>query len=131
MALSFGFSETAKMKKRMRKMITNRSRRLVLLAQDNLIQDTPKDTTWAASNWVIATGSPHTHVSGSKQNPSFGEAMASRSNIRGWDPFKGNAYLSNNVPYINKLDEGSSNQAQAGFVQLAIDRATREAGRSR
>ncbi len=35
-------------------------------------------------------------------------------------PTDGTAFISNSVPYINRLNEGSSTQAPAGFVQLAV-----------
>ena len=130
MPLSFGFGETAKMKKRMRMEITRRSRRLVSKAQDNLFRDTPKDTQWAASNWIINLGSPHTHTSRSKADVSYDEARSSKQMLSGWDPFKQNAYLSNNVPYIGMLDAGWGGHP-VGFVQAAIDRATAEENASR
>ena len=36
---------------------------------------------------------------------------------------QGNVYISNNVSYIVLLNEGSSAQAPAAFVQMAIGRA--------
>ncbi len=38
----------------------------------------------------------------------------------------GRLFLSNNVPYISRLNDGSSGQAPAGFVQAAIARASGE-----
>ena len=35
----------------------------------------------------------------------------------------GTAWVANNVPYITKLNGGSSKQAPSGFVQIAIARA--------
>ncbi len=35
-------------------------------------------------------------------------------------PTAGTAFISNFVPYINRLNEGSSTQAPIGFVQLAV-----------
>lgn len=127
MPISVGFGETAKMKKRMRKTITRQTQRVVLLAHEYLIADTPKDTTWASTNWIIGLGKPHDGVVGSKSDPSLGAAESSRSGVKGWDPFKGSAFLSNNVPYIGQLNEGSSSQAPPNFVEHAIARATDDA----
>ncbi len=35
-------------------------------------------------------------------------------------PTDGTAFIANFVPYINRLNEGSSTQAPAGFVRLAV-----------
>lgn len=113
----------------MRRHVAKRSRGLVVFVQENLFRDTPKDTEWAASNWIINAGRPHTHVAGDKINVSYSEAKSSQSIVKRWDPFKGPVYLSNNVPYIGLLDAGYSPQAPPGFVQAAIDQATSRARR--
>ena len=37
----------------------------------------------------------------------------------------GNIFISNNVPYILALNDGTSRQSPAGFVQNAIQKAVR------
>ena len=38
------------------------------------------------------------------------------------------AYITNNVPYINKLNDGHSSQAPAHFVEAAIDQVAYQGG---
>lgn len=119
-----------KVNKEMRRHIAKRSRNLVVLVQENLFRDTPKDTEWAASNWIINAGRPHTHTAGDKTSVSYAEARSSQSIVKRWDPLKGPVYLSNNVPYIGLLDAGYWPQHTPGFVQAAIDQATQQARRT-
>ena len=43
----------------------------------------------------------------------------------------GAVFISNAVPYIRRLDAGSSDQAPAGFVRYAVSKAILEAGNGR
>ena len=49
----------------------------------------------------------------------------------GYSLRQGNVNITNNVPYIRRLNEGSSSQAPAAFVQSAIARALNNANRLR
>ena len=89
---------------------------------------TPVDTGWARSNWIPNIGTPVTSPVGSK------EAVSSAAQTRGLGAvltYKFSSgqplFVSNNVPYILVLNEGSSKQAPAGFVQAAIAEAVRGA----
>lgn len=97
----------------------------------NLIETTPRDTSWAASNWIPAIGQPISGPGGSPDRatraalvPSAeakqGSAIAS---ITGYQIAQGSVFISNNVGYIEDLNSGSSKQAPAAFVQGAIDKA--------
>ena len=81
-------ANASQVSKQMRRHMNRRTRSLVILAQENLFKDTPKDTEWAASNWIINLGSPHTHTSRSKADVSYDEARSSKQMLSGWDPFK-------------------------------------------
>ena len=48
-------------------------------------------------------------------------ATSGVSEIGSWDLFKGPAFITNNVPYINDLNAGSSPQASPQFVQASIE----------
>lgn len=100
-----------------------------LAIDQTVVLATPVDTGRARSNWVVSTGGP---VSGTREAyaPGTGlgrgeganaagalsqgrKAIASRS--RGSD-----IYIQNNLPYIGRLNEGSSAQAPANFVAKAV-----------
>lgn len=102
--------------------------RLSLNVTANLVEDTPVLTGWASSNWVPNIGSPVTEVSGFRPiapgatGLDRGPQNAGQTAIAGYR--LGPAiYISNNVPYIKKLNAGSSSKAPAAFIQSAILRA--------
>lgn len=83
---------------------------------------TPVDTGWARGNWLASVASPITEPLGTREavptsNPGLAQVLAYRTTR------SGPVYISNNVPYIGRLNAGSSKQAPPGFVQAAISRA--------
>lgn len=91
----------------------------------NLIEDTPRDTGWAAANWVPNLGSATDSPVGSPQAVSAAGAAQQQglAKVVGYRLPDGDVFISNNVPYIQKLNDGHSAQAPAGFVQAGIARA--------
>ncbi len=98
----------------------------------NLIETTPVDTGWARANWVPAIGSVNTTApSFTSTKPSTSEVQTSNvaqqsatvNIVTSYTLPQGKVFISNNVPYIIKLNNGSSKQAPAGFVQRAIKKA--------
>lgn len=116
------------------KFAEKRIKIITLDATANLIEDTPRDTGWARSNWIPSIG-----VSSERQgnliDPDAGAvAEARRASEQGqaliattYTLNKGKVFVTNNVPYIGRLNDGHSQQAPAGFVQAAIARAVRGA----
>lgn len=99
----------------------------------NLIEATPVDTGWAQANWVARIGAPFEEdlsevepspqaatSAASRQQASLG-AVAARYQLQ-----QGAVFVSNNVPYITNLNDGSSQKAPRGFVQMAIAKAVRQ-----
>ncbi len=82
---------------------------------------TPVDTGWARSNWIINIGGPLPGPVGSKV--SVPPVNPAGSGILGYRLLQGAVWISTMVPYIGLLNEGSSRQAPAGFVQRAIEKA--------
>lgn len=83
---------------------------------------TPVDTGWARANWIPRIGAPFSGVAGSRENVSAGDQGAGVASIIA-NRTNTNVFISNNVPYILRLNEGSSQQAPRGFVQAAIKKA--------
>ena len=83
---------------------------------------TPVDTGHAASNWIGGFGSPPSGVVGSKQAVTFGPQNASIRSITARRTRVQPLFITNNVDYIGILDTGTSSQAPAGFIELAISR---------
>lgn len=105
---------------------------ITLDATANLIEDTPRDTGWARSNWVPSIGKP-SRRQGDFLDPDEGDIAEARADQESGQALiattytlsQGKVFVSNNVPYITRLNDGSSTQAPAGFVQAAIARAVR------
>ncbi len=96
---------------------------------------TPVDTGWARANWVPNIGSPVTGPIGTRPKSKikrFTKGLRNAvqtSNQAGLIRYQledGPIYITNAVPYILRLNMGSSKQAAAGFVQLAIVRAAQK-----
>lgn len=94
---------------------------VALLAHAQIVQTTPVDTGRAKANWFLDIN----NVDVKLVEPNYdneGEALA-RS--QSYDIDKA-IFISNNLPYIRRLNEGYSDQAPAGFVDGAIQVAKRK-----
>ena len=99
-----------------------------------LVIDTPKDTSWAANNWIPQIGSPYRETVGDPTNPTAGvstRSSALSAIASGYNFKKGSIFVSNNVSYIQPLNEGHSDKAPIGFVQMAVLRSVDRAKRLR
>ena len=102
---------------------------------------TPVDTGWARANWVPSVAQPYKtedvinpkeRVGAGGTTDSVKAEVLAREQVQQtgvavvaatYSTKKGPAYITNNVPYIIRLNEGSSSQAPAGFVQAAVAKA--------
>lgn len=79
---------------------------------------TPIDTGRASGNWITQIGSPDTgydpNETGGPQT-SIDRAKAALAALAVGQT----VYISNNVPYIVPLNQGTSSQAPAGFVEMS------------
>ena len=85
-----------------------------------LYSTTPVRTGHARSNWVVTLDTPATFTA---PNPgSFGQGISMQAMVKTSlvAPSSRAIYIVNNVPYITLLNQGSSRQAPAGFVEAAI-----------
>lgn len=85
-----------------------------------VIKATAVDTGRARGNWQTAPGSPAAGET-ERLDKSGGEAIAE---VEAKTPEGAGqvTYLSNNLPYIMELEEGSSKQAPEGMVKRNMDR---------
>lgn len=79
---------------------------------------TPVKTGHARRNWVASVGGPFLDEVNDESASQAGVAA-----VLAYRLINGAAYVSNNAPYINLLDLGISDQAAAGFVEVALVRA--------
>lgn len=107
-------------------------RKVALIADRELVLETPVDTGRARSNWQVSLGSPITDERepyapgeglGRGEGANAAGALQQGQDRIGQRKSGQDIYIQNNVSYIGRLNDGSSAQAPAGFVQAAITRA--------
>ena len=106
---------------------------IVVHTTSNLAASTPKDTTWAAVNWIPSIGQSFEGTAGTRAEAEAGRIdpqiqAAGLAAVQGYQFGKGLVFITNNVPYIGRLNNGSSKQAPAAFVQMAIARGIEQTG---
>lgn len=99
--------------------VDERVRKTALVIARELVLSTPVDTSRARSNWVVGLGGAETaEVPASSAGATISAAESEIARRKAGQDI----YISNNVPYIGRLNDGSSAQAPAQFVEQAIQR---------
>jgi len=96
---------------------------LVLNLLEELVAATPIKTGWASVNWIAEIDEPRSSPVGSRLAISSTEQENGIAMVASGFTFGRTLFISNNVPYIVDLNNGSSPQARAGFVQTSIARS--------
>lgn len=105
-----------------RDIVTEDVRATSLLLLTGLIKKTPVDTGRARGNWFLSIGSPIKKEDNSRRAPeATSEGITVSERIEPTDT----AYITNNLPYIERLNEGHSEQAPAKFIEMEILRVTK------
>lgn len=92
-------------------------RDLTLEVTAQLIEACPVDTGHARRNFVPSVAAPH---DGEDDGAAQAECQAA---VLAYKIGDGSTFVTNNVPYIDRLVLGSSAQAPAGWDLVAVDRA--------
>jgi len=106
-------------------------RETALLCDRELVLTTPVDTGRARSNWQVSVGAAETEAIpaySEGEGGSTGAANAQAALDQGRAAVAGRGqgqtiFITNNLPYIGRLNDGYSAQAPAGFVQTAVQTA--------
>lgn len=85
----------------------------------NLIADWPVKTGWSRANWVPRIGAPTGQAFGTPDAVTEAPQQAGVASVLGYKLDQGTVFVSNNVPYVPKLD------AQRNLVEPAIEKAIR------
>jgi hypothetical protein len=93
-------------------------RAVALVVDGELAITTPVDTGRARANWLPSLNSPDTRQVQPGQKPNLEKSISSYK-------ISDKILITNNLPYIRKLNDGSSKQAPAGFVDAAIAKGKR------
>lgn len=105
-------------------------RKTAVVANQTVILSTPVDTGRARGNWFASVGFPITEETEEVDKSGSGIISANNSKISR-QKLGETIYLSNNLSYIQKLNEGSSSQAPENFVGLAVKAAVNFIKRSK
>lgn len=105
--------------------------RIALNLDANLRESTPVDTGWARANWILNISTPFPTTAGSRAAAEQGSIDHSPHDAGVLKVAAGYTlgppiYETNNVPYIGRLNNGSSQKAPAAFIQAAIVRAVEQ-----
>lgn len=96
-------------------------RKLAVRINQVVITETPVNSGRARNNWFATVGLPSEETTDLKRYDKTGQTRINKNNAEistvGEDQ---SVYISNNLAYIKKLNEGSSAQAPAGFVEAAV-----------
>lgn len=92
-------------------------RGVFLQIASDVINRTPVDTGRARGNWQATINAPARGTTTSaSQSAAIVQAQAIAQNAKGDQAL----YLTNNLPYIRRLEFGYSNQAPQGMLRLAV-----------
>lgn len=98
------------------------TRRIAFMLHDRIVERTPVDTGRARASWNIVAGQePDLSVApkpekGHKVSPGLLETAEKQAAV----PIADSYLISNNLPYIEPLENGHSRQAPVGMIRLAI-----------
>lgn len=101
------------------------------IALNLIIEDTPVDTSKALSNWVAAISNPKTKVrpaffvgmDGSTHSQSSTMAYSMANAVIQRAKVGQVIYISNNVDYIELLNQGYSRQAPPDFIEKSVEKS--------
>lgn len=99
-------------------------RQITLLLLSRVVEKTPVDTGRARVSWIVTTARASEAVAPKRKRKDSGQALtlatarAERSLV-GLKPYT-TTFISNNLPYIIRLETGYSQQAPSGMAGLSI-----------
>lgn len=98
------------------------ARKTILTCYRRVIMRTPVKTGRARGNWFCAIGAAPSQTTDQVDPSGRSSAGDMQQTVAGqWKPLTGETcIMSNNLPYIGRLEEGSSKQAPGGMVKLTV-----------
>lgn len=99
-------------------------RELALDIDRRVILETPVDTGAARSNWLASIGAPDMSVVEIDVGAALQKGAITISGAGDYDA----VYISNNLPYIQRLNEGWSQQAGSGYIDQIITEEVQRGG---
>ncbi|MDH3375357.1 MAG: HK97 gp10 family phage protein [Gammaproteobacteria bacterium] len=109
-----------------RKDVEKATRRTAFQLLRELIIISPVDSGRFVANWVVGLGKANPISTTSTDKPKSTTLQREAPAIRRFKVRQRSIWLSNNLPYAGRLNEGWSSQAPANFVQKAIAKVTKK-----
>lgn len=81
-----------------------------------IVNRTPVDTGRARANWIASVGMPDTRQLEAAEQDPIDQAQTALSELKDIDKI----IIQNNLPYIQRLNNGWSLQASPGYIQAEI-----------
>jgi hypothetical protein len=106
--------------KKMPAEVSQFQRMLVLEALRRIVERTPVDTGRAKGNWQVTIAAPAAAAIEAFDKDGAETIQKGLAAIAGLKPYQV-VWISNNVDYIEFLEDGSSKQAPRGMCRLTID----------
>jgi hypothetical protein len=98
-------------------------RKVAMAVDRTVVIATPVDTGRARANWIAALDAAPVTATEDKDKSGSKAVSQAAGVVAGYDGDKNaEVHITNNLPYIGRLNEGSSFQAPANFVQTAVKR---------
>jgi len=95
-------------------------RKVALEVLRRVVMRTPVESGRARGNWQTSVGAPMVGETG-RTDKSGGAVIGSAVPIiESWDASNVAIFLMNNVPYIQRLEDGYSDQAPSGMVKITV-----------
>lgn len=87
---------------------------------NTVVPATPVKSGKARSNYIVSAGSPdHSTIREVRDPSGTASLQGAAAVLRGTKPGD-SLYMTNNLPYMDELNNGSSKQAPAGFIQSSV-----------
>lgn len=107
------------------------TRKVALVADQVIVSETPVDTGRAKSNWIVNLDAPASDTieayapgeQGTTEGQNIQAALDQGSTVIANYRTGSEIHITNNLSYIQPLNDGSSDQAPANFVETAIQEA--------
>tara|TARA_R100001443_G_scaffold95266_2_gene101710 strand:- start:802 stop:1194 length:393 start_codon:yes stop_codon:yes gene_type:complete len=96
--------------------VTKKKRLIGLKVLRGVVLKTPVDTGRARANWQLSINIPKTDVKKTTNNTAVADGNRTLKTIKLGEDI----YITNNLPYIGRLERGHSKQAPRGMVALTL-----------
>ena len=95
--------------------------KITLELNTNIVTATPVLTGRARGNWYASIGSPSGAINDAARDPSGAMAIARMVPVVVSAKMGQTLWFANNLPYIHKLEGGSSTQAPGGMFDVSVN----------